>query len=56
MPEEQKKKKISTILRPEIYSELCNEIENGQAESHGQRVAQILEMYYENKIKQRKAG
>ena len=51
IPEDQKKKKIWAILKPEIYSELSDEIESGQAESHGQRVAQIVELYYKNKDK-----
>ena len=51
MPDDQKKKKVSTILKPETYSELSDEIENGEAESHGQRIAQIVEMYYRNKAK-----
>jgi len=56
IPEDQKKKKVSTILKPETYSELSGEIENGEAESHGQRIAQIVEMYYKKKNKKAKAS
>ena len=56
MPENQKKKTVWTVLEPKIYARLCCEIENGKADTHGQRVAQIVEMYYKNLDKKTKAS
>ena len=56
MPEDQKKKTVWSVLEPNIYARLCSEIENGKAETHGQRVAQIVEMYYRNQDKKAKAS
>ena len=56
MSEDQKKKTVWAVLEPNIYARLCSEIEDGKAETHGQRVAQIVGLYYKNKDKKAKAS
>lgn len=51
MPDYLKKKTLSTVVEPEIFLALSEDIKIGKAESHGQRIAQILKMYYARKNK-----
>ena len=51
MPEYLKKKTLSTVIEPEIFLAISEDIKIGKAETHGQRIAQILKMFYSRKNK-----
>ena len=46
MPTEKKKKPITGIFSPEILNKITKDIEQGLANSTGQRIVQIVEKFY----------
>jgi hypothetical protein len=46
LPPELRKRSISAIVSPKLFAKLSADLEKGMAESHGQRIVQILEKFY----------
>jgi len=46
IPPEKRRRNISTVVSPEIFQKLTDDIEKGFAPSRGQRILQIVEKFY----------